>query len=64
MDQTEQKIIQFVGKLVPRTRVAKMLNVNPCTLRVWELQKKLSPVRIGKRVFYRLEDVSHYLKLQ
>jgi DNA-binding transcriptional MerR regulator len=52
----------IIGDLVPRAEVSKQLGVSEQTLRLWELSGEGPPtLRIGRRVFYRIEVVRRWL---
>ena len=52
----------IVGDLLPRAEVSRQLGVSEQTLRLWELSGEGPPtLRIGRRVFYRIEVVRQWL---
>ncbi|RRA99510.1 helix-turn-helix domain-containing protein [Larkinella rosea] len=46
--------------LTPR-QAAKVLNIHPCTVLVYERAGKIIPVRDGKKVSYRVDSIREYL---
>lgn len=48
--------------LLSRQETADRLHVTTVTLNDWEHRGILTPVRIGRRVLYRVGDVQHALK--
>ena len=42
-------------------QVRSLLDVTRVTLRQWEKQKKLMPVRLGRRVYYQRSDIDKAL---
>lgn len=48
--------------LLTINETAKRLNVNRSTLWCWEKQGYLKPIRIGKKVRYRLSTINSILK--
>jgi len=45
-------------KLVPLKEVAETLNVSRCTLNRWNKDGYLVPIKIGRKVFYRQNDIN------
>jgi hypothetical protein len=56
--------IQKLLNLIAPSDTAKMLGVNLGTLSVWRCTKRypLPYVKIGKKVFYRLEDIEKFIE--
>lgn len=44
--------------LVPLKEVAETLNVSRCTLNRWNKDGYLVPIKIGRKVFYRQNDIN------
>jgi DNA-binding transcriptional MerR regulator len=44
-----------------RKKAANALRITFPTLRIYELQGKLTPKRAGKRVLYRKEDIENFI---
>lgn len=44
--------------LVPLKEVAETLNVSRCTLNRWNKDGYLTPIKIGRKVFYRQNDIN------
>ena len=44
-------------ELIPKSEVMKMLSVSSTTLWLWNNNKYLPQVNIGRKVFYRAEDI-------
>jgi predicted site-specific integrase-resolvase len=49
-------------ELITRDELSSILCVHISTLYNWEKRKMLCPVRIGKKVYYKNEDVKRFLK--
>lgn len=62
MERTE-KIKQAIDCLLTRDEVAALLKVNLCTLHEWDKRNTLCPTRIGRKVFYKVEDIEKFLKI-
>lgn len=45
-------------KLIPLKEVAETLNVSRCTLNRWNKDGYLIPIKIGRKVFYRQNDIN------
>lgn len=60
----QQAIQELMGnmpmsdKLVPLKEVAETLNVSRCTLNRWNKDGYLIPIKIGRKVFYRQNDIN------
>lgn len=60
----QQAIQELMGnmpmsdKLVPLKEVAETLNVSRCTLNRWNKDGYLVPIKIGRKVFYRQNDIN------
>lgn len=52
--------------LLNRKEAAKLLNVSPGTMAVWDCTKRydLRPMKIGRAVRYRLSDINRFLEAQ
>ena len=44
-------------ELIPKSEVMKMLSVSSTTLWLWNNNKYLPQINIGRKVFYRAEDI-------
>ena len=44
-------------ELITKKEVMENLNVSPTTLWIWEKRKYLVPVKIGRRIFYKHQDI-------
>ena len=52
----------IIDDLVPRAEVSRQLDVTEQTLRLWELAGEgPPPIRIGRRVFYRVDVLRRWL---
>ena len=49
-------------ELIPKSEVMKMLSVSSTTLWLWNNNKYLPQVNIGRKVFYRAEDIQKLRK--
>ncbi|MFP5155311.1 helix-turn-helix transcriptional regulator [Bacteroides clarus] len=61
--KTIQELEESVSKsnndnLVPLKEVAETLNVSRCTLNRWNKDGYLIPIKIGRKVFYRQNDIN------
>lgn len=61
--KTIQELKESVSKsnndnLVPLKEVAETLNVSRCTLNRWNKDGYLVPIKIGRKVFYRQNDIN------
>lgn len=61
--KTIQELKESVSKsnndnLVPLKEVAETLNVSRCTLNRWNKDGYLIPIKIGRKVFYRQNDIN------
>lgn len=61
--KTIQELEESVSKsnndnLVPLKEVAETLNVSRCTLNRWNKDGYLVPIKIGRKVFYRQNDIN------
>lgn len=58
--------IKLQEPLLNRKEAAKLLNVSPGTLAVWDCTKRynLHPIKIGRAVRYRLSDLQCFLEQQ
>jgi predicted DNA-binding transcriptional regulator AlpA len=58
--------INLQEPLLNRKEAAKLLNVSPGTLAVWDCVKRydLKPLKIGRAVRYRLSDINRFLEAQ
>lgn len=61
--KTIQELEESVSKsnndnLVPLKEVAETLNVSRCTLNRWNKDGYLTPIKIGRKVFYRQNDIN------
>lgn len=58
--------INLQEPLLNRKEAAKLLNVSPGTLAVWDCTKRydLRPMKIGRAVRYRLADINRFLEQQ
>lgn len=59
--EQEAKAVQEASpelNLIPKREVMERLSVTHATLWNWEKKKYLVPVKIGRRVFYRCEDIN------
>lgn len=61
--KTIQELKEGVSKsnndnLVPLKEVAETLNVSRCTLNRWNKDGYLIPIKIGRKVFYRQNDIN------
>lgn len=60
----QQAIQELMGnmpmsdKLIPLKEVAETLNVSRCTLNRWNKDGYLIPIKIGRKVFYRQNDIN------
>lgn len=60
----QQAIQELMGnmpmsdKLIPLKEVAETLNVSRCTLNRWNKDGYLTPIKIGRKVFYRQNDIN------
>ena len=56
-------ILKFPERLTPK-EAAKELGVAPETLAIWRCTKRypLSYVKIGRKVFYRVEDIIAFIE--
>ena len=60
----QQAIQELMGnmpmsdKLIPLKEVAETLNVSRCTLNRWNKDGYLVPIKIGRKVFYRQNDIN------
>ncbi len=52
---------QPTTKLLTRTEVCDILQINPSTLWKWTKEEKLPCHRIGNRVYYKLKEVEECL---
>jgi excisionase family DNA binding protein len=52
--------------LLTRKEAARYLRVSPGTLAVWDCTKRynLKPLKVGRSVRYRQEDLDHFLEDQ
>lgn len=48
--------------LIPKTEVMKGLKVSHTTLWKWQVSGYLIPVKVGKRVYYKREDIERITK--
>ena len=54
--------LAITADLLPRAEVARQFDVCQRTLRRWEKSRQGPPViRVGKRVYYRIESVRRWL---
>lgn len=53
---------QPVDPLYTASECAELLDVTRKTLREWEKQERLCPVRIGRRTYYKRSDIDKALK--
>lgn len=63
IQQAIQELKEGVSKsnndnLVPLKEVAETLNVSRCTLNRWNKDGYLIPIKIGRKVFYRQNDIN------
>lgn len=63
IQQAIQELNEGVSKsnndnLVPLKEVAETLNVSRCTLNRWNKDGYLVPIKIGRKVFYRQNDIN------
>lgn len=63
IQQAIQELNEDVSKsnndnLVPLKEVAETLNVSRCTLNRWNKDGYLVPIKIGRKVFYRQNDIN------
>lgn len=63
IQQAIQELNEGVSKsnndnLVPLKEVAETLNVSRCTLNRWNKDGYLTPIKIGRKVFYRQNDIN------
>lgn len=67
IDASIQQVIQELNEdvsksnndnLVPLKKVAETLNVSRCTLNRWNKDGYLVPIKIGRKVFYRQNDIN------
>lgn len=67
IDASIQQVIQELNEdvsksnndnLVPLKEVAETLNVSRCTLNRWNKDGYLVPIKIGRKVFYRQNDIN------
>lgn len=49
-------------ELIPKSEVMKMLSVSSTTLWLWNNNKYLPQINIGRKVFYRAEDIQKLRK--
>ena len=49
-------------ELITKKEVMENLNVSPTTLWLWEKRKYLVPVKIGRRVFYKHQDINKLME--
>lgn len=64
-DELEQIITDEHAETYPsREKVAEMLDVDFSTLHRWDKQKYLMPIRIGRKVRYKMSDVNRILGLK
>lgn len=60
----QQAIQELMGnmpmsdKLIPLKEVAETLNVSRCTLNRWNKDGYLVPIKIGRKVFYRQNNIN------
>ncbi len=40
---------------------AQMLRISPVTLRLWTYQKRVSSVKLGRRVLFRKTDIDNFI---
>lgn len=62
MERTE-KFRQAVDSMLTRREVASILKVNLCTLSDWDKKRLLCPTRIGRRVYYKSQDLEKFLDM-
>jgi hypothetical protein len=55
-------IERFLKSLISRNEVLRILSVSAPTLREWERQGKLTPIRIGGRVYFHVLEISSLIK--
>jgi hypothetical protein len=55
-----------ISDLLTPTQTAELLHTTPGVLAVWRSKKRypLRYVRVGRRVFYRVEDVQKFIELR
>lgn len=63
IQQAIQELNEDVSKsnndnLIPLKEVAETLNVSRCTLNRWNKDGYLVPIKIGRKVFYRQNDIN------
>jgi len=49
-------------KLLTLTEVSLLLRVSPITVRRWIKKGKLSPLRVGRKLLFREEEIEKLLK--
>jgi DNA-binding transcriptional MerR regulator len=54
---------QFFEALIPRKDVLRILSVSAPTLREWERRRKITPIRIGGRVFFHVLEITNLIKI-
>ena len=62
VEQTTEKLLKPMVKqsqeeLLPKAEVLEKFNICPSTLWNWERKKYIAPVKIGRKVYYRQDDV-------
>jgi excisionase family DNA binding protein len=50
-----------VEKLMTIQETAQMLRISPVTLRLWTYQKRVSSVKLGRRVLFRKTDIDNFI---
>ena len=60
--EKKNEISRTMEELITRDELSSILCVHISTLYNWEKRKVLCPVRIGKKVYYKNEDVKRFLK--
>ena len=60
--QKHESSIDNQEELIPKSEVMKMLSVSSTTLWLWNNNKYLPQVNIGRKVFYRAEDIQKLRK--
>ncbi len=48
-------------KLMTIQETAQMLRISPVTLRLWTYQKRVSSVKLGRRVLFRKTDIDNFI---
>ena len=48
--------------LITKKEVMEKLNISSTTLWIWEKRKYLIPVKIGRRIFYKRQDIEELTK--